>query len=243
MSRFLLIVLLALPWMGWSAEACVTNAECDDGSVCTGSEICQAGFCIPGTPLTCDDGNVCTVDSCDSVLGCVYTPTDSCPLSGRDMALSITTDHRFKLRTGTGMAGPAFPANNTADDPVQNGASLRVFTTMGDGFDNTYPMPGVKWEYRGAPAVTTGYTYRDIHNVYGPVALVVIREGKPAKIKARGSSLNFTLATDPSPVNVVLRFGNSGRRYCLQYGGDTKFNPGVRFQSRAAQAPTACPSP
>jgi len=69
MSRFLLIAVLALPRMG-SAEACTTNAECDDGSVCTGIETCQAGVCIPGTPLTCNDGNACTLDSCDATNGC-----------------------------------------------------------------------------------------------------------------------------------------------------------------------------
>jgi len=155
--------------------------------------------------------------------------------------MGATQRLRLKVRLGPEMTGAAFPANNTADDPVQNAASLRVYTTTGDLFDNTYPMPVGNWRYLGNPGDNSGYKYKDFQLVSGPISSVLIRPGKPALIKARGPLLNFTLTNDPEPVNVVLRFGNSGRLYCVQFGGLAKFKPGGRFQSRGSDAPTACP--
>lgn len=61
--RVLLIaatVLLADPPLG---RACTTDPDCNDGSVCNGTEVCVAGSCQPGTPLpngaSCADGNGC----------------------------------------------------------------------------------------------------------------------------------------------------------------------------------------
>ncbi len=51
-------------------SGCTTNAECDDGLFCNGSEICDSGLCQAGND-PCDDGVSCTVDSCDEA-------TDTC---------------------------------------------------------------------------------------------------------------------------------------------------------------------
>ncbi len=46
---------------------------CDDGNACTTGEVCASGKCS-GTPnVNCDDGKACTVDTCDKLLGCVWT--------------------------------------------------------------------------------------------------------------------------------------------------------------------------
>src|SRR5262245_4620204 len=66
MKKAALLALLTVAWTAWSAQACTTNAECDDANVCNGAETCQAGVCIPGLGITCNDGNACTLDSCDS---------------------------------------------------------------------------------------------------------------------------------------------------------------------------------
>lgn len=52
--------------------ACVSDADCDDGSLCNGSETCGTdSTCQPGTPLTCDDGNACNgAETCDAATGC-----------------------------------------------------------------------------------------------------------------------------------------------------------------------------
>lgn len=52
--------------------SCETNADCDDGSVCTGDETCDltTHVCVEGMPLDCSDGDDCTSDECDSIMGC-----------------------------------------------------------------------------------------------------------------------------------------------------------------------------
>jgi hypothetical protein len=238
--RLNLLALLALSWTAWSAQACVLNSDCDDANVCNGSETCQAGVCIPGSSITCDDGNPCTVDSC-APSGCVFTPANGCLLEGKKLRLGVGRELRLGIQTAAQMAGVAFPANGTDDDPVVNGAALRVFTTHGDVFDNTYPLPRGNWDYVGAPGENKGYRYKDFHNVVGPVNVFFIRNGRKNKIKARGTLLNFTLNQDPQPVEVVIRFGNNGRLFCLDFGGRTKFYQGVRFAAAASDAPPACP--
>lgn len=47
----------------------VTNGtSCNDGSVCTTNDVCNAGKCA-GTPVSYDDGNQCTTDACDAATG------------------------------------------------------------------------------------------------------------------------------------------------------------------------------
>jgi len=47
------------------------STPCNDGTVCTTVDVCNAGTCTGGTPLDCDDENDCTQDSCSS--GCVHS--------------------------------------------------------------------------------------------------------------------------------------------------------------------------
>lgn len=76
---------------GIPPRACASNAECDDGNVCTTDE-CIAGACS-NVAMTCDDGDACTDDTCDPTAGCTSAPTscddanactvDSCdPMTG-----------------------------------------------------------------------------------------------------------------------------------------------------------------
>jgi cysteine-rich repeat protein len=62
-----------------NCQPCQTNADCQDGTVCDGTEKCVNGMCTSGTPLHCNDNNDCTDDSCDPVNGCTFTPnTHTC---------------------------------------------------------------------------------------------------------------------------------------------------------------------
>lgn len=56
--------------------SCTTNAECDDGLTCTGSETCQAGTCAPGTPVDCSgSSDQCNVGTCLEPAGtCTAVP-------------------------------------------------------------------------------------------------------------------------------------------------------------------------
>ncbi|NUN13119.1 MAG: lamin tail domain-containing protein [Myxococcales bacterium] len=58
---------------------CVNNqntALCNDGDACTVNDSCALGVCVGGPPPICDDNNLCTGDSCNSAVGCVYTPNN-----------------------------------------------------------------------------------------------------------------------------------------------------------------------
>ena len=61
-------------------EGCVHNllqGPCDaDGTVCTESDACKDGICVPGPAKNCDDGNPCTIDACDAAAGCTVTNDD-----------------------------------------------------------------------------------------------------------------------------------------------------------------------
>jgi hypothetical protein len=49
------------------------EVACDDGDACTIGEHCGEGLCGGGVASNCADDNPCTDDSCDGMLGCVYT--------------------------------------------------------------------------------------------------------------------------------------------------------------------------
>src|SRR5213075_264814 len=54
---------------------CTTDADCNDGNLCNGSETCVGGVCQQGTAINCDDGLFCTIDSCVPATGaCVHNP-------------------------------------------------------------------------------------------------------------------------------------------------------------------------
>ncbi|HNK69899.1 MAG TPA: hypothetical protein PKH36_14330, partial [Flavobacteriales bacterium] len=46
---------------------------CDDGDPCT-TDTCDPLLGCVFTPIVCDDGDPCTTDTCDPLLGCVFTP-------------------------------------------------------------------------------------------------------------------------------------------------------------------------
>jgi hypothetical protein len=55
-----------------ACESAVPGTACDDASVCTSGETCDAeGLCVAASTLQCDDGVFCTADSCDPQLGCI----------------------------------------------------------------------------------------------------------------------------------------------------------------------------
>ncbi|MBL4634569.1 MAG: OmpA family protein [Kofleriaceae bacterium] len=61
-----------------SANSCnnaiTPGASCNDGDACTSLESCsKSGVCEGSVTTICDDSSSCTSDSCDAVLGCVFT--------------------------------------------------------------------------------------------------------------------------------------------------------------------------
>lgn len=239
--RRALLALFATTLLAGSALACTTNAECDDLDVCNGVETCQAGACVPGGPLVCDDGNACTTNGCDPIAGCIYPASEGCMVAGRKIKMGSRGDLRLTVQAEPEIAGAAFPANAGPGDPVLNGATLRVFSEVGDTFDATYSMPHSNWHYIRSAGENAGYKYQDLANQYGPIKFALIRNGKPSKLKGGGSALGFSLGGDPNPVNVVLQLGS--QQYCLSFGGIARFNPSAGFKSKKSSAPPACPLP
>ena len=47
------------------ASTCTSNAQCDDGLFCNGTEQCLSGSCVAGSPAACNDGVACTQDECN----------------------------------------------------------------------------------------------------------------------------------------------------------------------------------
>lgn len=63
--------LLAVP----ACIDCTTNADCDDGLACDGTETCNAGDCDPGTAVVCVPGQCDASSTCTEPTGtCVPTP-------------------------------------------------------------------------------------------------------------------------------------------------------------------------
>jgi len=61
------------------------GTPCDDGNVCTATDICFfGGDCAGLAPLNCNDDEPCTADSCDPVAGCVNSPTIGASCDGDD---------------------------------------------------------------------------------------------------------------------------------------------------------------
>jgi hypothetical protein len=60
------------------ADEVLDGVSCDDGSVCSGIDLCEVGICVGSGPLDCDDDDPCTADSCDGVSGCANDPIVGC---------------------------------------------------------------------------------------------------------------------------------------------------------------------
>jgi hypothetical protein len=116
------------------------------------------------------------------------------------------------------------------DLPTAVGATLRVVSAT---FDDTYVLPAANWS-EPRPGCFK-YSHKVVPQP--PVTNAYLRVGKALKLNARGT-MGHTLLTDPNPVDVVLAMG--GTRYCMRFGGITKFKPGG-YAAKSATAPAACP--
>ena len=212
-SLFTFVALLAVDPR--PAHACTTNADCEDN-------------------------DPCTINICDPVLGCQSPPAGGCMIGGRKLKL-VTHEGDLRLRMGTEgwKGGGAFPEPYGPNDPVLHGGSLRIYSTNGDGFDNTYVLPPTHWRYIGVADSKHGYGYKDFVGSDGPVHRVILRNGRPGRAEGRGAELNFSLHTDPRPVNIELRFG--GLLHCLSFGGATYFTPNLKVVGHRAPPPATCP--
>jgi len=72
------------------SSGCVNTVDaartCNDGNACTSADVCRTSGTptCRGTALVCNDGNVCTTDSCNPMIGCVFT-NNTAPCSDGNM--------------------------------------------------------------------------------------------------------------------------------------------------------------
>ena len=121
--------------------------------------------------------------------------------------------------------------NTSDDDPVVNGGSLRVRSAT---FDTTYTLPVSSWKYQGKAGQGKGYKF----SKGASIKSVLVKSGKLLRIIGKGSGLGHSLATDPAPVAVTLTLGE--HKYCMSFGGTTKFKEGTKFLAKTAPAPAQC---
>jgi hypothetical protein len=124
----------------------------------------------------------------------------------------------------------------SADDPTQSGGSLRV-RSLSAGFDTTYDLEPIGWRLLKKRDPTKGWKY----NKGNAIKLAVLKNGKVLRIVGRGTALQHALATNPNPVDLVFSLG--ARRYCMEFGGQSKFTAGKTYTARDAGAPVKCVDP
>jgi len=159
------------------------------------------------------------------------------PIPGSKLKIGTVHDPHVRLEITKVISTDG--TNNTPSDPVLNGGSIRIFSTTGDVFDHTYPLPAsLQWHYYGLVGQNRGYDYVDSTKTNGPIGVVRVRNNKMTRVI--GTGLDFTLHANPNPVTVVLTLGD--RSWCTSFGGAvSKFIPDTKFTSLRAPAPASCP--
>lgn len=123
----------------------------------------------------------------------------------------------------------------TPDDPTEAGGFLLIASSPGGGFIDVYPLDPSGWRIRRKNETLRGWGYKDPD---GPVTSVSIKGGKSVAVRAKGAALGHDLDDDPSPVAVVLAIGQ--HRYCLAFGGTSRFKANKKYLAQKAPAPIAC---
>lgn len=81
---------VCVPATGQCVKNVLGGQSCNDGTVCTSTDVCRPDAGCSGTPITCDDNNTCTSNSCNPMSGCQFTNisgacNDNNPCTNSDM--------------------------------------------------------------------------------------------------------------------------------------------------------------
>jgi hypothetical protein len=219
------------PIQGCHYDLLPNGAPCDDdGTVCNGRSTCQFGACTPGPAPACG------ALACDPIAGCVVDTR----ITGSKLLLRARSNGdgvNAKAQTREPIVTSAPPMAGTAADPVLHGGVVRVRSASG-GFDRAFALSSQDWDYIGDPADNKGFRYRSRPRSGRPIRAVIVKDSRVAKIVSNALDIGF-LPTDPNPVDVSLVLGN--RRYCMTFGGATRFEANRRFAAEDAPVAGACP--
>ncbi len=205
--------------VAWSLDAPNTMVAAH-GSTC-GNGIVEFG-------KQCDDGNRIDGDGCSSSCQNEMLAGDSLVLKGGIGSKLQLASRDPAIALGRG--------DLSSDDPVLHGATVRVFSTAGDGVDLSYDLPADRWQYVGGAGRNLGYRYQ---RRSGAIATAAVTPGHLMKLTLRDQQLARLLAQNPNPVQVVLTMGT--KVYQLSFGGTVTFHAQRLFRSRSAPAPLVSP--
>ncbi|RMD82134.1 MAG: hypothetical protein D6815_09965 [Candidatus Dadabacteria bacterium] len=180
----------------------------------------------------CDDGNAVSGDGC----------SDLCEpelVAGQSILLSAQPGRSDKSKLRVTLRDAAIEighGNGSEDDPVLHGATVRLVSASGNGFDRTLALPASGWRYLGKPGENRGYAYKDRGGV---IRSVKVQRKRMIKIAGQGGALALPLDVNPAPVAVELVLGT--RSFAAAFGGQIKFRDGRRFLAKDAPPPSAMP--
>jgi len=84
------------------ATTCASNAQCDDGAFCNGTEQCLGGVCVAGTPVACNDNVTCTVDACnETTKACTHQASNAACDDGQVCNGAETCNLTLGCQSGT----------------------------------------------------------------------------------------------------------------------------------------------
>ena len=218
------------------------GVACDDGSVCTVNDVCQAGTCA-GTALPdgsdCSDGNPCTrPDTCQAGL-CINeaTPADCRGALKSQLLMKDKGGDRDKLiwKWGKGESTSQAEFGDPTDTTsyalcVYAGTTASLVAAAG------IPPHPTKWQ----PVGNLGYQYKDKSGIASGVERVILKgsDNDRSKITVKGKGSNLPLPSLPLTFPVVVQLMDAGSATCWESvfaPGDTLVNDGETFKVKATQ--------
>lgn len=165
-------------------------------------------------------------------------PTVETPIAGTRLLLADNANQakRKMLVIGRDTAVTLGGGNGSTDDPTQVGAFVAIGSTVGGAtlFNAVYELPADGWKLIGPAGKNKGYRFKGTRSIRS----AMVRGGKLLQFVGKGDGLGHTLASDPTPVDVV--FGMGATRQCMRFGGTPKFKAGKRYIATNAAAPGGC---
>jgi hypothetical protein len=175
-------------------------SDCDDDNVCNGTETCEDGECVAGTPLNCNDGSACTTDTCDPVSGCAHQSI-SCDDG------NVCTDDSCNPATGCVHTNNTASCNDgnpcTTSDSCANGTCAGTPVSCPEG-QTCDPADGQ------CKAATQTVTFQNGLNGYAGTADTFLRQ--QASTTNYGADPSLRWDTEESgastPIYSLIRFDN-----------------------------------